>query len=85
MADADPSDLQDDEVAEVQEETSPCMPHLMYSASELDKRYPPLVAPPDEGLADVADGRTDGVYQHGLKLAGEIRAQATSQGRRRRP
>jgi len=40
MADADPSDLQDDEVAEMHEETSPCMPHLMYSAAELDKRSP---------------------------------------------
>ena len=72
MADADPSDLQDDEVAEVQEETTPCMPHLMYPAAELNERYPPLVAPPDEGLADVADDRKDGVYQHGLRLAREI-------------
>ena len=87
MADAEPSDLNDDEVAEVQEETStcPCMPHLMYSATELDARYPPLVAPPDEGLVDVTDDRRDGVYQHGLKLASEIRAQVTAQGRRRRP
>ena len=69
----------------MQEETSPCMPHLVYSAAELDTRYPPLVAPPDEGLADVADDRRGGVYQHGLKLAGEIRAQVTTQGRRRRP
>ena len=82
MADAD---LDDDEVAAIQEETSPCMPHLMHSAAELDARYPPLVAPPDEGLADVADDRRDGVYQHGLKPASEIRDQATTQGRRRRP
>ncbi len=70
MADAEPGELDsDDVVATAQEETSPspCMPHLMYSAAELDARYPPLVAPPDDGLADVADDRKDGAYQHGLK------------------
>ena len=84
MADANPGDLYDDEVAAVQEETSPCMAHLMYSAAELDTRYPPLVAPPDEGLADVADDRGDGVYPHGLKLASEIRVQVATPGRKRR-
>ena len=85
MADAEPGELDDDEVAAMQEETSLCMPHLMYSAAELDTRYPPLEAPPDDGLADVADDRRDGVYQHGLKLASEIRAQVATQGRKRRP
>ena len=85
MADAEPGDLDDDEVAAIQEETPLCMPHLMYSAAELDTRCPPLVALPGEGLADVADDRRDGVYQHGLKLAGEIRAQVATQGRKRRP
>ena len=88
MADAEPGELESDEVmVAAQEETSPvpCMPHLMYSAAELDTRYPRLVAPPDEGLADVADDRKDGVFQHGLKLAREIRAQVSAQGRRRRP
>ena len=61
------------------------MPHLLHSARELDTRYSPLTAPPDDGLADVADDLRDGVYQHGLTLASEIRDQVTSQGRRRRP
>ena len=61
------------------------MPHLIHSASVLDERYPPLVAPEDDGLADVAEDRRDGVYQHGLELAGEIRARAAAEGRRRRP
>ena len=87
MTSAANGDLDDDEVAVVQEETStcPCMPHLMYSAPELDRKYPPLTAPPDDGLVDVTDDLRDGTYQHGLRLATEIRAQVTTQGRRRRP
>ena len=88
MADAEPGELDSDEVmVAAQDETSPCpcMPHLMYSAAELIARSPPLVAPPDDGLADVAGDRKDGVLQHGLKLAREIRAQVSAQGRRRRP
>ena len=61
------------------------MPHLTYSADELDTRYPPLVAPEDEGLVDATDDGRDGVYQYGLGLASEIRAQVAAQGRRRRP
>ena len=87
MASAANGDLEDDEVAAVQGETSacPCMPHLTYSALELDARYPPLVAPPDEGLVDATDDRRDAVYQHGLGIAEEIRAQVSAQGRKRRP
>ena len=87
MASAADGDLDDDEVAPVQGETStcPCMPHLLYPVHELDARYPPLVAPPDEGLADATDDRRDAVYQHGLGIAGGIRAEVASQGRKRRP
>ena len=71
----------------MQEETSacPCMPHLMYPVPGLDARYPPLVAPPDEGLVDATDDRRDAVYQHGLGIAEGIRAEVAAQGRRRRP
>ena len=88
MADAAARDLEDGEdVAALQEETSSCpnMPHLQYSASELDTRYPPLAAPADDGLVDVTDDRQDAVYQHGLGIAKEIREQVATQGRRRRP
>ena len=88
MADAAARESEDGEdLAALQEETSSCpsMPHLTYSASELDARYPPLVAPADEGLADVADDRQDAVYQHGLGIASDIREQVVTQGRRRRP
>ena len=84
MAEAQ-NDAGDEEVAEVQEETSPCMPHLKYSVSELDTRYSPLIAPPDDGLEDISEDRRDGVYQHGLGIAAEIRATVAVEGRRRRP
>ena len=84
MAEAQ-NDAGDEEVAELQEETSPCMPHLTYSAEELDARYPPLVAPEDDGLEDLADDGQDQVYQHGLGIARQIRADVAVQGRRRRP
>ena len=61
------------------------MPHLTYSADKLDTRYPPLVAPEDEGLVDATDDGRGGVYQYALGLASEIRAQVAAQGRRRRP
>jgi hypothetical protein len=87
MASAASADIDEDEVDAVQEETSisPCMPHLTYSASELDARYPPLVAPPDEGLIDISDDKRDAVYQHGLRIAEDIRAEVAAQGRKRRP
>ena len=79
--------MDDDEVAAVQEETStrPCMSHLLHSGPDLDARYPPLIAPPDEGLVDATDDRRDAVYQHGLGIAEDIRAQVAAQGRKRRP
>ena len=61
------------------------MPHLTYSAEELDARYPLLVAPEDDGLGDLAEDRDDQVFQHGLGIAREIRAAVAIEGRRRRP
>jgi len=87
MASAPTEDADEDEVAAVQEEIAirPCMPHLAYPAHELDARYPPLSAPPDEGLVDVVDDKRDAVYQHGLGIAEDIRAEVAAQGRKRRP
>ncbi len=66
-------------------ETSPIMPHLVYSQEELDQLYPGLEAPEDECLIDLQDDRTDGVYQHGLAVAEKIKKETLAQGRRRRP
>ena len=88
MADAAARESEDGkDLAALQGETSscPCMPHLLYSESELDTRYHPLVAPPDDGLVDVADDLGDAVYQHGLGIARDICRQVATQGRRRRP
>ena len=87
MASAAKEDVDAEYCAAVQAETSirPCMPHLTYPALELDVRYPPLVAPPDEGLVDLSDDERDAVYQHGLGIAEGIRAEVEAQGRRRRP
>ena len=88
MADAAVRESEDGEdLAALQEETSscPCMPHLSYSASELGTRYPPLVAPPDDGLDDTSEDKRDGLYQHGLEIAAEIRAAVAVEGRRRKP
>jgi len=84
MAEAQ-SEAGDEEVAELQEETSPCMPHLTYSAGELDARYPSLVAPEDDGSGDPAGDRHDQVFQHGLGIAKEIRAAVAVEGRRGKP
>jgi hypothetical protein len=51
----------------------------------LDRLYLSLEAPSDEGLDDMVEPSADGVYQRGLAIAAEIRAQTAVQGRRRRP
>jgi hypothetical protein len=66
-------------------ETSPIMPHLTHSPTDLDRLYPSLEAPSDEGLDDMVEPSADGVYQRGLAIAAEIQAQTAVQGRRRRP
>jgi hypothetical protein len=47
--------------------------------------YPSLVPPPDEGLDDGDADARDGVYQHGLTIAEDIREQTAAEGRRKRP
>ena len=61
------------------------MPHLTCSPADLDRLYPSLEAPSDECLDDMVDTSADGVYQRGLTIAAEIRAQTAAQGRKRRP
>ena len=61
------------------------MPHMEYSAGELDKMFPPLEAPPEEGLEDLDKDGQDTVFQHGLSIARAIQAEADIDGRRRRP
>ncbi len=68
-----------------QEEASPIMPHMRYSAEQLDKLFPALEAPPEEGLEDLNKDDQDGVFQHGMKIAQAIQAEADADGRRRRP
>ena len=67
------------------EETSPIMPHLVYSATELDHLFPSLEAPREEELHDYNRDATDTVLVHGQKLAEAIRVQSETDGRRRRP
>ena len=64
---------------------APTMPHNEHPAGELDRLYPSLVPPPDEGLDDGAADARDGVYQHGLSIAEEIREKTAAEGRRKRP
>ena len=66
-------------------ETSPIMPHLMCSPADLDRLYPSLEAPSDDCLDDMVETSADGVYQRGLTIAAEIRAQTAAQGRKRKP
>jgi len=67
------------------EETSPIMPHLMHSPSELEVLYPKLEAPEDDKLDDAEDDARDVVYQAGLRMATQIRSENQKQGRKRRP
>jgi hypothetical protein len=64
---------------------SPVMPHNEHPAGELDRLYPSIVPPPDEGLDDGDADARDGVYQHGLTIAEDIREQTAAEGRRKRP
>ena len=64
---------------------SPVMPHNEHPAGELDRLYPSLVPPPDEGLDDGNVDARDGVYQHGMMLAEKIREKTAAEGRRKRP
>ena len=61
------------------------MPHNEHAAGELDRLFPSFVPPPDEELGDGDADVRDGVYQHGIKIAEEIRQKTAVEGRRKRP
>ncbi len=65
-------------------ETSPIMPHLLYSDQELDGRYPPLQAPHDEPLDDLSRDQDDLTLQNGMKIAESIKVAMQQEGRTRR-
>jgi hypothetical protein len=84
MANADQDlGIEDDTVGNV--ERMQVMPHLSVDKADLDRLYPSLEAPESDRHDDLHNDARDGVYQHGLQIAEEIRAQSESQGRRRRP
>ncbi len=61
------------------------MPHNEHAADELNRLYPSLVPPPDGMLDDGDADARDGVYQHGLTIAEDIRHKTAAEGRRTRP
>ena len=69
-----------------QEETdsTPWMPHALLSRDELDRRFPALEPPEDDGLDDIAQDEDDAVLQHGQELAREIADCMAKHGRTRR-
>ncbi len=69
----------------VQDSMRALMPHLQYTAEELDQLHPSLVPPEDEHMDDLIDDDQDVVYQKGLRIAQEIQEETSAQGRRRRP
>ena len=64
-------------------ESDPQMPHNSYEADELNRLYPPIVAPADERMEDYVDDTADGVLQSGLRIAEGIRENMISKGRTR--
>ena len=66
---------------QVMEETAR-MPHLEMSKSELDSRFPSLVAVPDDILIDAPE--VDKVLEFGFKIAREIQSIMLKYGRSRR-
>lgn len=74
-----------DEVNEREEQTRPRMPHLELSDWDLDRLYPSLKAPQEDGLTDADDDARDAVYQRGLQVARAIQKQASAEGRKKRP
>ena len=64
-------------------ETDMVLPHLAFSPEELDKRYPPLIAPEAVDTEDLTKDEEDGLVIEGAGvLKGLVNACAV-QGRRR--
>ena len=60
------------------------MPHNCLGRLELDNRFPPLEAPEDECLEDVACDEDDPLLQYGRKVAQQIAEDMAVRGRTRR-
>jgi hypothetical protein len=61
-------------------ESKVIIPHNIYSKEELDRLYPPIEAVDEEEENEI---HSDPTLEHGMKIAGEIVAQASHVGRRR--
>ena len=59
------------------------MPHISFSETELNAKYPRLKAPEEVLSADPTDDSRDVVFQHGLKIARQIQQHAIDYGRLR--
>jgi pyruvate/2-oxoglutarate dehydrogenase complex dihydrolipoamide acyltransferase (E2) component len=84
MADAVSRDTASTVLQATEGETSPYMPHIQCPAATLDSSYPPMEAPADDKLDDLADDSQDAVLQRGLAIAQQIREDTSRHGRVRR-
>ena len=65
-------------------EASPVMPHIQLSDQELDREYPPMVAPNEDRMEDLAEDLEDPVFETGKHIAESIRQEMRTRGRTRR-
>ncbi len=82
MADAEADGLTDT-IAEV-ELLMPMVPHVAMTPAELDKHYPPLIAPSELDNPDLDDHAPDASFECGMKIAGEIEKDMVELGRTRK-
>ena len=59
------------------------LPHLIFGPEELDRRYPPLVAPEAVDTEDLTKDEEDGIIVEGNKVVKDFIQQCAVQGRRR--
>ena len=57
---------------------------LGVDAADLNREYPSIAAPPDDGFQDIAGDADDSVYQHGMEIAQDISKSMVQHGRTRR-
>ncbi len=60
------------------------MPHTEMGRAQLDLLFPDIMAPPDEGLDDIARDSDDGTLQTGIRIAEKIAEGMARYGRTRR-
>ena len=69
--------------ANMVKETDMILPHLVFGPEELDRRYPPLVAPEAVDTEDLTKDEEDGIIVEGNKVVKDFIQQCAVQGRRR--